>query len=88
MTLQMVSYDTLRFGNVLFLQNFEITQILDNLFAGHECFIICEWTLASKEVVQVLPIACYQSRALTFLIIQLTISLAGCLSMPHSCCRC
>lgn len=84
MTLHMVSYDFLRLGIVIILQNFEIAQILDDLFTSHESISICEWTLASEEVVQVLPIACYQSRAPTFFSFQLTIALAGCLLMLHS----
>jgi hypothetical protein len=54
------------FKEVIFLQNFEIAQILDNLFASHKSIFICEWALTSKEVVQVLPVATHQSRAPTF----------------------
>jgi hypothetical protein len=54
------------FEEVVFLQNFKVTQILDDLFTGHKSIFICEWALTSKEVVQVLPIATCQSRAPTF----------------------
>jgi hypothetical protein len=36
---------------LIFLQNFEVTQILDDLFTSHESIFIREWTFASKELV-------------------------------------